>query len=284
MQFVVIRDSIRIACESFGSKRHPHVLFVSGAGAPAEFWPEEFCRELAANSLFIIRYCHRDTGRSTHFDRHYSIDDLLLDMLDILSFFGGSSVHLVGHSMGGYLSQLAMCRFPGRFASVTSISAGPTVSPDVAAELGISGPTEATWRLLQKNKPTGDFVYDLDGWLGVWRFLNGTRRFDEESAKEYTRSLYVGDPRNTQVAVNHIHAMGTVPRSLARELTDARCPFLVIHGTEDPLVPVDNGKASARLVPSSKIHLLQGAGHMFFNNETWTEIGGALIPHIQADN
>jgi pimeloyl-ACP methyl ester carboxylesterase len=229
----------------------------------------------------VVRYSHRDTGLSTHIDTPYDIDELLLDLRALISVFGDAPVHLVGHSMGGYLAQMASCRFPGIVASVTSISAGSAVAPELFAELSMSGPSEATWEVLMKNQPSGDFLKDLPGWLESWRYLNGTRKFDEELATAYTRSLYVGDPRNAQVATNHIHAMSTVPVALVKELRTVRCPFLVIHGSEDPLVPLDNGEATARLAPVSRFVRLERAGHMFFSSDSWTEIHDVLVAYLK---
>lgn len=66
--------------------------------------------------------------------------------------------------------------------------------------------------------------------------------------------------------------MSTVPDRLATDLKKTKTPFLAIHGTDDPLVPIDNGTATARLVPGSKFRPLEGAGHMFFNEDTWAEL------------
>ena len=282
MQSVTVRGSVELSFERFGAERDPLVLLISGAGAPAQFWPRACCAALAARALAVVRYSHRDTGLSTHFDRPYRIDELLLDMAALLSVLDQPRVHLVGHSMGGYLAQLAMCRFPGRFASVTSISSGPTVSAEAAAELGMTTASAETWAALSENRPSGDFERDWPGWLESWRLLNGPRPVEEDLAKDYTRALYAGDPRNAQVAANHIFAVATLPATLVRDLRRARCPFLVVHGSDDPLVPFDNGEASARLVPSSRLHRLDRAGHMFFNADTWRGIAEVLGGHIHA--
>jgi pimeloyl-ACP methyl ester carboxylesterase len=276
----IVRNTIQLACDTYGDERDPMLLLVSGAGAPAEFWPMEFCRNLASLGLFVVRYSHRDTGYSTHCDEKYEIEELLMDMVGLVGGFGNRTVHLVGHSMGGYLVQMALCRFPQIFSSGVSISAGSTVAPETMSELGMSSVAEETWGILMANRPAGDFEADLSGWLASWRFLNGNRPFDEALATCYTRALYVGDERNARVATNHIHAMSTVPGSLVADLSGIRCPFLVIHGTNDPLVPLDNGEATARLVSASRITRLEGAGHMFFARHTWREISDALALHV----
>lgn len=178
MQILTIRDSVELACESFGSEQDALVLLIPGAGAPAQFWPESFCRHLASTGRFVVRYSHRDTGYSTHFRNPYPIEELLQDMLALLASLGHPVVHLVGHSMGGFLAQMAVCRRHETIASVTSISAGSTVTPEIANELGMSRASEATWRILMRNQPTGEFDADLSGWLESWRFLNGSREFD----------------------------------------------------------------------------------------------------------
>jgi len=276
MPLLTVRDTVDLDVDTFGDPQCPGLLLIPGAGAPADFWPADFCGHLASGGLHVVRYHHRDTGLSTHFDAPYDIEELLLDLMALVHVLGHPSVHLAGHSMGGYLAQMAMCRFPEAVASATSISAGSTVSPDLSRELGMSPVADETWQALMKNQPTGHLDKDLPGWLESWRFLNGRRPFDTQAATDYTRTLYRGDPRNAQAAVNHIHAMTTVPDSLVRDLPSCQCPFLVIHGTHDPLVPLDNGEASARLVPHSRLVRLQGAGHMFFDADTWREIGREL--------
>jgi pimeloyl-ACP methyl ester carboxylesterase len=277
---LTIGNSTQLACDFFGEESHPLLVLISGAGGPAEFWPGEFCGNLASSGLRVLRYSHRDTGLSTHFDQKYPIEELLQDLRGLLAELGNPAAHLMGHSMGGYLAQMAACRFPEIVASVTSVSAGSTVTAEDFAGLGMSTVTEDTWQVLLQNKPEGDFEKDLPGWLATWGFLNGSRAFDEDLAIAYTRSLYVGDPRNSQVAVNHVHAMSTVPRELIQDLEKVQCPFLVIHGTEDVLVPMDNGEATARLVPGSELIRLEGAGHMFFGRQTWREIESCLVSRL----
>jgi len=87
---------------------------------------------------------------------------------------------------------------------------------------------------------------------------------------------------NSTVRVrNHVHAMTTVPPGLVGQLRTSERPLLVIHGTDDPLVPVDHGEATARLVPDSTFRGLAGAGHMFFNTTAWDEISQAVLAHTQ---
>ena len=255
-------------------------MLISGAGAPAEFWPDFFCKSLADRGFRVLRYSHRDTGLSTHFDDPYDIWELHQDLVSLVEMFEKPSVRFVGHSMGGFLAQLAVCYSSLSIQSVVSISAGSAVESGLCEELGMSRPSDGTWRVLMQNQPTGNYMADLKGWLSTWRFLNGSFPFDEEQAMLYTKSLYQGDPRNAQVATNHVHAMTTVPIKLVEDLTKTYCPFLVLHGTEDVLVPLDNGEVTARLAPNSTFAGIEGAGHMFFNKQTWVKIRDHIVEHL----
>jgi pimeloyl-ACP methyl ester carboxylesterase len=275
-----LKQGQQLTFDVFGKPGRIPVFLISGAGAPAEFWPQKFCDDLASAGFVVIRYSHRDTGYSSHFDSPYGIETLLCDLNELINSLGHERVHVVGHSMGGYLAQLAMCNFPDRLHTATSISAGSIVSDEMHKRLGTSLPAPEVWDFLIANQPIGDFDRDLPGWLGIWTLLNGDRYFDEAMAADYTRRLYEGDPRNAQVATNHIHAMGTVPDSLVERLPYSHVPLLVLHGTEDPLVPIDNGRATSHLAGVSTFCPLSNAGHMFFNQDSWDEIRARLIDHF----
>ena len=280
MTMITLGNDVQIAYDSHGDEADPLLLLISGAGSPAAFWPDGFCADLAGRGFRVVRFDHRDTGLSTHFDDPYDIRELLDDLDGLLDALGGTGAVLIGHSMGGYLAQMKACRDGSSIRGVVSISAGSAVDDDLCRDLGMGRPTEETWRVLMRNEPTGDFDADLDGWLRIWRSLNGRVPFDRERAVAYTQSLYRGDPRNARVAVNHVHAMTTVPVRLVTDLTALRRPLLALHGTEDVLVPPDNGAVTARLAPLGRFVGLDGSGHMFFDGRTWNLIRDHVLEFI----
>ena len=280
---IEIQNAVTIEAETLGEQENPLVLLVSGAGAPSSFWPFRFREAIASSGFFVVSYCHRDTGCSTHFTSAYGIKDLLGDLEQLLAYFQPRNVHIVGHSMGGYLALMAACSVKRRFSSVCSISAGPTVDAKSMKRLGMTSPTDETWATLMQNMPSGVYEKDLPGWLKSWKFLNGSRPFDYGMAEQYTQSLYSTSFENWRVADNHIHAMTTLPKQLADDLTRLlSCPLLVLHGSEDPLVPPNNGIATAKLVEHAKLHLLAGAGHMFFHDSIWSEIFREIDLHLRS--
>jgi pimeloyl-ACP methyl ester carboxylesterase len=281
IQFIE-RGEIRLWTESFGAPGSPCVLLLSGAGALATFWPTEFCSRLADEGLFVIRFDHRDIGYSTHTSAGYDIFALLADGLAVLDGFRVAAAHFIGHSMGGYLVELAAVHHGSRVRSATMVSAGPTVTPSVVGELGLSSVKPELWDALLRNTPTGNWPGDFPGWLRSWQLLHGSHALDEEMAFRYTQEIYSRDPRDASVAEHHVAAMATVPAELAGNLQRVTAPSLAIHGTEDPLVPVDHGLALARLIPGCRFQGLAGAGHMFFHRDLWTQLTTNVLGHLRA--
>jgi len=83
--------------------------------ASAVWWPGDFCRQLADLGRYVIRYDHRDTGRSVSYvpgQIEYSVEDLADDAVGVLDAYGIGRAHLVGMSLGGFLSQLIALKYP----------------------------------------------------------------------------------------------------------------------------------------------------------------------------
>ena len=108
--------------ESIGDRDAPAVLLIMGAMASGVWWPRAFCAQLAARGRFVIRYDHRDTGRSRSYGlgaATYTTETLADDALAVLEAYNIESAHLVGMSLGGYLSQLLALKAPARVKTLT---------------------------------------------------------------------------------------------------------------------------------------------------------------------
>src|SRR3954451_21612429 len=97
---------IELCAETFGDPDDPAVLLVAGAAASMLWWDEGWCAALAAGGRYVVRYDHRDTGRSTTDPAGaptYTGRDLVEDAVGVLDVLGIGRAHLVGISMGGAL-------------------------------------------------------------------------------------------------------------------------------------------------------------------------------------
>src|SRR3954452_13190792 len=123
-------NGVDLCTESFGDRRHLPVLLVMGVSASMLWWEEGFCRMLADGGRLVIRYDHRDTGRSVTYEPGnpgYASTDLVADAAGVLDAYGIPAAHIVGVSMGGALAQLLAMDFPDRVLSLVLISTSPAL-------------------------------------------------------------------------------------------------------------------------------------------------------------
>ena len=79
-----------ICTQTFGTKGNPTVILSAGATVSMLFWDEDFCRQLAKQGFFVIRYDNRDVGKSTYYTSDtlpYNIVDLADDAIAILDHY-----------------------------------------------------------------------------------------------------------------------------------------------------------------------------------------------------
>lgn len=96
-------NGVQLCTESFGDPGEPAILLVMGIGASM------LCLTLAEGGRYVIRYDHRDTGRSVTYDPGrppYDGGDLVADAVGVLDAYGVAAAHIVGVSAGGAFAQL----------------------------------------------------------------------------------------------------------------------------------------------------------------------------------
>ena len=105
------------------------------------------------------------------------------------------------------------------------------------------------------------------------RFPMDEQRTREHLEQSYSRSYYPPGIARHGVA-------GAVNSDRTQELKSVSAPTLVIHGSEDPLFPVEQGKAIAAAVPGAKLLIIEGMGHAF-PPEVWPLLVDAIDKHIR---
>jgi pimeloyl-ACP methyl ester carboxylesterase len=125
---MVPANGVDLCLETFGVVTDAPVLLIAGGASSMDWWEDDFCRRLAAGGRFVIRYDHRDTGRSTSFPPGrppYTQVDMAEDALGVLNALGLASAHVVGLSLGGGLAQRLAVEDAPRLRTVTLMSTSP---------------------------------------------------------------------------------------------------------------------------------------------------------------
>ncbi len=256
----VRHQDIKIATESFGSADDPALVLVMGATASMLGWPDELCHALANRGLCVIRFDHRDTGHSTTVPpgkASYSVEDMASDVMAVLDGYGLERAHLMGMSLGGYISQMLALLHPDRILSLTLVASEP---------LGWDGPAlpHMSQAFLDHFARLGDLDWSDEGkvtdfLLEAERLSAGSERhFDEARLRARIGQIL---SRTDSPASMFNHAALTTRDDWTGRFRRIACPVLVIHGNEDPILPVGNGRAIAAGIPGAEMLTLPGTGH-----------------------
>jgi pimeloyl-ACP methyl ester carboxylesterase len=273
---MVEANGVELCTEPFGDPGDPPILLIQGIGASMLWWEEGFCRLLAERGRFVIRYDHRDTGRSVTFEPGrpgYTGSDLVADAAGVLDAYEIPAAHVVGVSAGGAFAQLLALDFPDHVSSLVLISTsralpgGPALPPPTDEFTRFVTTTEVDW-----SDPESAIEY----LVAYSRMLaGGERPFDEAAARELMRRD-VERARDYAAAQNH----DSIPDDGATHppLSAIAVPTLVIHGTADPMFPLAHGEALAEEIPGARLLALEGAGHGV-ERADWETIAGAIVEH-----
>lgn len=271
----------------------PPVLLVMGIGTQMVLWDTTFCERLAAEGFEVIRYDHRDVGRSTWL-RHlpppppgpsllraaaglpvsapYSLYDLADDAAGLLEALGHERAHVVGVSMGGMVAQCMAIRHPQRLRSMTSFMSAPgdrfSAVGSPRALKGLLAPAA------KSREEAGQRTMELA------HLFNGQAHPVDEARAQRLGQLCWDRGVNPAGFLRHLGAiLATGDRRKA--LSDVQVPTMVMHGTQDPLVPPRAGKATAAAIPGARMVWLEGVGHTMPSG-TWDQIIAELRDHCRA--
>ena len=245
-----------------------------------DWWEEGFCERLMAGSRFVIRYDHRDTGRSVNYEpgaARYSLRDLAEDVVGLLDALGLESAHLVGMSMGGWIGQLAALDHPDRVASLTLISTSPTAGPSEPDLPEMSEKLQAFFAEEATEPDWSDrdavIAYIVEG----ERPFAGSGPFDEAAIREIAARVF---DRTTNLASGITNHAGIDSGDRWRErLGEVSAPTLVIHGTEDPMYPYGNAVALAKEIAGAQLLALERVGHEVPHRALWDVVVPAILRH-----
>src|SRR3954470_6680364 len=98
---------VDLCYDAFGDRARPTLLLIMGLGFQLIHWPEDLCRQLAAEGFRVVGFDNRDAGRSTHLPgRRYTLEDMADDVVGLRDALGVESAHVVGASLGGMIAQM----------------------------------------------------------------------------------------------------------------------------------------------------------------------------------
>ena len=295
-------NGVNIWWEEFGNRENPTILLIMGAYANCKAWPQDFIDKLVDENYHLIRFDNRDSGKSTWFGKRspyenylkfipsillkpiisffvfffskkitdrkkvkspYDLNDLTKDAVSLLEELKINKAHIVGASMGGLIAQIIGIKYPEKVKSLCLLITTPgrneeSLSPPNTKFL--NGMTESALMMIkgkQKEALVKTFTSSIGSKYEYAKedILKNMKSFIEHGYNPYAY---------------HSNAINK-SKSHSEELINISCPTLIINGSEDPLLPIDHGKALNKLIPQSELFIMDGVGH---------EIPEDLIPEI----
>lgn len=269
-------NGVEICTEDFGDPTMPAVLLMMGATASMMWWDDRFCTALADQGRYVIRYDNRDTGQSTCYEPGrppYNVIDLADDAVSLLDSFGLKDAHLVGMSLGGMIAQIVAIRNPDRVRTVTAISSSVW---DDRPELMQMDEQVLAHHATASSVDWSDRRSVVDFMVEGCRILNGSAHVFNENAARKLAERDMDRARSLLSMFNHAQLTGG--EDLYGRSVEIRCPFLIIHGTEDPILPFAHARALHADVAGSTLLALEGVGHELHEAD-WPVIIDAIIAH-----
>jgi len=292
----ITANGIQIEYDTFGKRGDQPLLLIAGLALQLIHWDEALCEQLARRGYYVIRFDNRDTGLSTQLSEAgipdigqiiearmkgeeirppYTIEDMADDAVGLLDALEIEKAHICGISMGGMIAQTIALNHRQRILSLISIysqTGNPALAP----------PTPRALECLLTPPPMereANIAYTLD----VWRTFSGTGFAPDEdwlrkiAAQAYDRAFYPEGVARQLAAV-------LTQKNRKPELGSVAVPTLVIHGTEDPLVPVEGGKDTAEAIPGAELVIIDGMGHDLPHAGAWPQIVDAIVNHTQKND
>ena len=269
-------NGLTLEFEVWGKGEDPALLLIMGLGAQMIRWSPTFVEKLVARGLRVIRFDNRDVGLSEKCEAAgppdmpaiiaalgagkpapsaYDLNDMAKDAVGLLDALDVARAHIVGVSMGGMIAQLVAADYSDRTLSLTSIMS-------TSGHPSLPRATPAAMAVLNERGP--DPRKDLEGYLD--HMVRGARVIGspgypvgDAELRAQARSYF----ERCYYPLGFMRQYAAVVASPERrpKLATISAPTVVIHGQDDPLVPVSGGRDTAAHIAGADLRVIPGMGH-----------------------
>lgn len=286
-------NGISIEYETRGDAGGTPIILVRGLGTQLAAWPEAYLQDFVSAGYYVIIFDNRDVGLTQKFGAvpsdnraqvieavkdgrqptlAYTIEDMAADPIGLMDALGIDKAHIAGMSMGGMIIQVAAATYPDRLLSATSIMSG-------VGDPSLPQPGPEVMQALTETSPS-DELEDLIAFS-----VKGSKVFTGKGRPTPDADI---EARERKVIARCYYPEGVARQMLAIIASGDRSelcrgidlPFLVVHGTDDPLVLPEAGKDTAAKVPGAKLHMVEGMGHDL-PDSCREEIVGVIAEHMR---
>lgn len=249
-RWVPVEGGVRLATWVRGPDDAPNspVVMINGLGASAHDWGPLLA--LLGTERRIVVFDNRGAGRSAIPDDPVSLELLASDTVAVMDAHGIESADVIGYSMGGMIAQLVALEHPGRLRRLVLLGTHPGARSAVR-----SRPRARAVLSPEEDLPREDLVR-----IQYEAFV--APGFREREPETFEEMLGVRMSHLAPLYAWRRQLQAVVESERAERIPGIRAPTLVIHGEADPLIPLENGRMLAELIPGARLVTLSDSGHM----------------------
>jgi pimeloyl-ACP methyl ester carboxylesterase len=268
-------NGIQLEVEDHGPVGGEPLLLVMGLGMQLVAWHTDFVASLVARGFRVIRFDNRDIGLSQRFDHlgvpklaidsikyavglkvagPYTVADMADDTAGLLDALGIQRAHVCGASMGGMIAQQLAVRHPARVKSLTLMMTS-------SGSRRLPGPTlKVRSALLSRPADANNVDSVIAHYVRLYKLIGSPSYPANEAYLHERLGMAVRRsyrPHGTARQMVAIAADGNRSALLAQ----IKVPTQVIHGRDDPLVPVAAGHDLVAKIAGAQLDVIDGMGH-----------------------
>jgi pimeloyl-ACP methyl ester carboxylesterase len=263
-------NGIQIEYEERGDKGNESLILIRGLGTQLIDWPESFLEGLAGEGFHVVFFDNRDVGLSQKFDESglpelgaiasgeaqpaYKLQDMADDVIGVMDALNIDKAHVLGISMGGMIVQVVAATHGERLLSMMSVMSS-------SGRPGLPAATKAAMATLSAKPDPAGGIDAIDLLTAEGLEICGSPGYPEPlevrlaiARSRRERNYNPGGVARQMAAVVAAGSRG----DLLEKIT---VPSLVIHGADDPLIPVSGGEDTANCIPECELEIVPGMGH-----------------------
>ena len=273
---ITTASGITLHYQDAGDKNAPAIVLIMGLGAQMTIWPDTLYQGLVKKGFRVIRFDNRDTGLSSQLDDlgnpsllkawlskrlpmassvPYKLEDMAEDVLHLMDALGLKRAHMVGASMGGMIAQILAARHKKKVLSLTSIMSSVAITPQTSSNIKL---------LLSLARRPGRYNREaairynmkLNRLIGSPSYPSDERTLYEQASRSIDRAYNPAGFKRQLVAI-------TASADRRPLMKKVKAPALVIHGSNDPVIPLAGGQETAKHIKKSTLKVVEGMGHDF---------------------
>ncbi|MCV2872928.1 alpha/beta hydrolase [Defluviimonas sp. WL0050] len=265
----IAANNIHLEVEEHGDPGAPVLILVRGLGSQIVHWAPELITGFVAAGYRVVTFDNRDVGLSDRCPAPgsqgdadailadvqagrvpkpaYDLQDMARDVTALMDALGIECAHVFGISMGGAIVQILACDHPDRFRSATIVMSSARLRGLDLGERLLSRPVDRAGYV--DGALAGDREWGSPGYPASETYLRA------QAERAYDRGAEAEGVNRQLVAI-----LNTSDRRNA--LGRVTLPCLVIHGTDDTLIPPEEGREIASLIPDAELEVIDGMGHV----------------------